>query len=319
MPSGHHENWGWRLAIASKLSFSDKNGAFLPEYPELVATYCCGAEDEYFQWRDTKGDSARDLANKFIERFPELCRAGKGRDWEYAGWLAELVGFLEGGDYLPYVCGCPVETLPYSLNELPIGDYTAIRMFPEGFPLPPPGDLRHDDRDLYGRLKPIVWFSENPDSTSDPYDLGAKEAVESLVGDYYDVLLKRESGELDDVAVGAMIKRMARIFAGLDSEFKTLPDWHTREALGNALVRFFELDGKHLGDEDLEYCLEAAFTDIQRRFEPFFAAAGVGTSNSWASIISKSLDTRLFVHTVLLGNNAESHPGKTLSDFLPRP
>ena len=94
---------GYRFAIAPKSLFSERNGAVIPwdklGSDEVAIT---GAGD-YFGWSDTKGDNARELAEKFISRFPEIASRGKGRDWAYVGWLAELVGFLEQGDWVPVV------------------------------------------------------------------------------------------------------------------------------------------------------------------------------------------------------------------------
>lgn len=91
----------WRLAIGPRDVFSPKNGAVLKENFWDVPIYTSADGANYFGWKDAAGDNARQLAEKFIERFPAIAERGKGRDWAYAGWLAELVGLLEGGDYLP--------------------------------------------------------------------------------------------------------------------------------------------------------------------------------------------------------------------------
>ena len=92
---------GFRFAIAPKGYFSRSNGAvILSEQLSGNHVAITGAGD-YFGWDDTSKNDARTLAEKFIDRFPEIAREGKGRDWGYAGWLAELIGFLEQGDYIP--------------------------------------------------------------------------------------------------------------------------------------------------------------------------------------------------------------------------
>jgi hypothetical protein len=53
----------------------------------------------YFEWGDAKKDSATGLAKKFKERFPEIAELGRGRDWEYAGWYVEMLGFAERGAF----------------------------------------------------------------------------------------------------------------------------------------------------------------------------------------------------------------------------
>lgn len=112
---------GFRFAIASKDCFAE-NGIAIPatrlgERNQYVAITGAG---EYFGWSDTSGNDARALAEKFVERFPAITAQGKGRDWEYAGWLSELVGFLEGGDMVPICWWEHMKGQPEDLRTLPI-------------------------------------------------------------------------------------------------------------------------------------------------------------------------------------------------------
>lgn len=93
--SGFH----WRCAIHPK----DIDRTLLDEVDEgtgpftTVARYTTAAERDYFQWGDCAKDDARQLAAKFLLRFPHLCAQAQGRDWAYAGWYAELLGHTEHG------------------------------------------------------------------------------------------------------------------------------------------------------------------------------------------------------------------------------
>lgn len=112
---------GFRFAIAPKDYFSE-NGIAIPsarlsdDCPFVAIT---GVGD-YFGWTDTSGNDARVLAEKFVERFPAIAAKGKGRDWEYAGWLSELVGFLEAGDMVPICWWENMKGQPDDLRMLPI-------------------------------------------------------------------------------------------------------------------------------------------------------------------------------------------------------
>lgn len=93
--SGFH----WRCAIYPKdlepswLNYlNEDTGPFT-----TIALNTSANERNYFQWKDCTKDDARQLAAKFLERFPHLCEQGKGRDWAYAGWYAELLGHAEHG------------------------------------------------------------------------------------------------------------------------------------------------------------------------------------------------------------------------------
>lgn len=99
-------------------------------------TYSSGQENRYFEWHDAQNDSANALALKLIERCPEIAEAGKGRDWEYAGWLVELMGLLERGG------GLPVMFSEYDGPEegvVGIFYYDGSNRPPSEFSLPPGG------------------------------------------------------------------------------------------------------------------------------------------------------------------------------------
>ena len=116
---------GFRFAIAPRHYFSD-NGIAIPAAKlsdEFVAITGAG---HYFSWADTDGNDAGALAEKFITRFPDIALAGKGRDWEYAGWLSELIGFLEQGDMLPTVWWEEMNGRPEDLLALPVHFHRAL-------------------------------------------------------------------------------------------------------------------------------------------------------------------------------------------------
>jgi hypothetical protein len=94
----------FHVAIMSAVYFSPSSGAQSRNEPAMgdeKTIFNTGQGNQYFGWTDASDDSARDLADKFVIRFPRLVASGKGRDWSYAGWLAELVGCLEKGPLLP--------------------------------------------------------------------------------------------------------------------------------------------------------------------------------------------------------------------------
>lgn len=94
-PSGAY----WRCAITPVSNISSRHGAELAPEANLdeVAQYSTGQSNEYFEWKDAKADTARELAQKFLQRFPFIVRKGEGADWEYAGWFVQMLGFAEKG------------------------------------------------------------------------------------------------------------------------------------------------------------------------------------------------------------------------------
>ncbi len=95
-PSGSY----WRVSITPITNILKTHGAMSREFDEDAAHYSSGMQNEYFDWEDAQKDTARQLAVKFIERFPEIVQKGSGRDWEYVGWYVEMLGFAERG-HLP--------------------------------------------------------------------------------------------------------------------------------------------------------------------------------------------------------------------------
>ncbi len=94
-PSGCY----WRCTITPASNILKTHGARRLENIDM-ARYSTGMQNKYFDWEDALNDTARQLAVKFIERFPEIVEKSFGRDWEYAGWYVEMLGFAERG-HLP--------------------------------------------------------------------------------------------------------------------------------------------------------------------------------------------------------------------------
>jgi ADP-ribosylglycohydrolase/protein-tyrosine phosphatase len=92
-PSGCH----FRVVITSANNIRSDNGALTVDYWEGTARYTTGDYNHYFGWRDATEDGPLELADKFLERFPEIAEAGRGRDWLYSGWYNEMLGFAESG------------------------------------------------------------------------------------------------------------------------------------------------------------------------------------------------------------------------------
>jgi hypothetical protein len=95
-PSGFH----WRCLITPASNILVEHGAEIANHEGPIALYTTGMEKKYFEWTDAAGKTASQLANIFIERFPEIARAGRGRDWSYAGWYAEML-HLTYPDHVP--------------------------------------------------------------------------------------------------------------------------------------------------------------------------------------------------------------------------
>lgn len=134
-PSGAY----WRCAVTHAANTSPFNGALLLDYNLDTTHYSSADENRYFDWPDARTDTARELATKFVERFPGIAEKGLGRDWAYAGWYTEMLGFAERS-CLPvaYADWYPGEEPEEGWLELTCGEGAPPGHRRAGLPVPPP-------------------------------------------------------------------------------------------------------------------------------------------------------------------------------------
>ncbi|MFD2936152.1 hypothetical protein [Spirosoma flavum] len=120
---------GLRLYITTVDKMQRDHGAIMTSNEGSVL-YVSGMKDQYFDWTDAATDNARQLASKFMIRFPELVEQGRGLDFPYAGWFQYMLGLAERG-YFPIV---------YSEYTLTGGPYIDLTDAPDEVKLlKPPG------------------------------------------------------------------------------------------------------------------------------------------------------------------------------------
>lgn len=125
-PSGCH----WRCAITPVTNISNRHGARMLSWNSLVAHYTSGQKHMYFGWEDAAHFTPSSLADLFIDRFPEIAKAGHGSDWVYAGWYLEMLK-------LTYPESFPIAYADWDLPKdclASTGGRDSIQI-----PLPPPG------------------------------------------------------------------------------------------------------------------------------------------------------------------------------------
>lgn len=126
-PSGGY----WRCVVTPASNILSTHGAWTRDYYLHTARYTSGSGAEYFDWLDARRDTARQLARKFIIRFPDIVEQSNGEDWEYAGWYVEMLGHAERGA-LPIAYSDWYETAP---GYLPTSGGDEVRL-----PMPPRGE-----------------------------------------------------------------------------------------------------------------------------------------------------------------------------------
>jgi len=97
--SGMH----WRCELQPYESLVIENGnvtSLAIDYRDDAHHTSGESGNEYFGWKDCRSASARELAEKILERFPTLLSACRRENHKYSGWLVSAVGHAEAG-HLP--------------------------------------------------------------------------------------------------------------------------------------------------------------------------------------------------------------------------
>ena len=117
----------WRCHLLPAVNMH-KDG-WTPTSTDKAHLYTSREANCYFGWSDAVDDSARSLAKKFVERFPETARDAIGQDWLYAGWFTSALGSAENG-FLPafyggrsYELKTPEIPLPPAILDLTCENY----------------------------------------------------------------------------------------------------------------------------------------------------------------------------------------------------
>ncbi len=90
-PSGVY----WRGEVTHAGNVLSSHGARARQYGENVASYTTGQDEKIFGWEDAATDTPADLAEKFMERFPEIAGLSFGGDEAYTTWFSEMIEATE--------------------------------------------------------------------------------------------------------------------------------------------------------------------------------------------------------------------------------
>lgn len=127
----------WRCSVTHIGNILKTHGAMGKDYYRESAHYSTAQNNNYFDWRDAHKDTARQLAAKFIERFPEIAEKGRGIDWPYAGWYVQMLGYVDRNAAFPIAYGDYVDSAP---QWLPV-----TGTIESNLPMPPGGEADPDE------------------------------------------------------------------------------------------------------------------------------------------------------------------------------
>lgn len=304
----------WRLAIGPRDIFSTVNGAWAEDDSGFSAQYSGASGKDYFGWRDSGHDNARQLAEKFIQRFPDVCERSAGRDWLYAGWLSELLGVLERSSALPIVAAEYLESEPVEARFLTLRPYGSNGADTK-FALPPPGEKRVERRPSgpnFTAADLLAGFQATPD----PFDLRAFPAVSTLVGVAMAVG-SRTFAARDDSAEHHLLPPIAAAFSGNDPNYTIDKAWCCPERLGRALIERFGLPVEILADDRFESLVLFGLEHVSLAVRAILA--NTEARADWEGVTKPLLtEVHTFAASVFAGSSAELFPTLALDDLVRR-
>jgi len=127
--SGMH----WRCSVTSAMNIKSENGAWLARYnEELVWFYTSANQDAYFNQRPEPDATPAELADEFVQLFPNISASAKCGDAAYIRWYEEMLRLTEPDLF-------PIAFADWRLPQDKLKTVGGRRTDEVFIPLPPPG------------------------------------------------------------------------------------------------------------------------------------------------------------------------------------
>lgn len=109
-------------------------------------------------------------------------------------------------------------------------------------------------------------FAAALQSATGPGYLGSPQVILELLTPYIDSLLRAWDKPADYAARQVMVAKIASIFCEDHAEFTRMPNWHIREAMGEHLIRAFELNREYAKGESLAFVVDESLAAVALAF-----------------------------------------------------
>ena len=211
-PSGMY----WRLAICPASDTLPEHGARMRvQMHDTAARYSTGSGSEYYGWTDAADDTPRQLAEKFVARFPILAKQGKRDDPAYVQWFEEMLQSTEPDGlvyaYAAWDWDCPDDRLGILSKSQDIM-----------VPLPPPAPGLAEKAELQDLALSLTDGDEFGRRITDELLDGLALERDRLGDQQFLVLLKRRRVDIDGLHRSAYLlesfdtEESARMYADAD-------------------------------------------------------------------------------------------------------
>ncbi|WP_052469104.1 hypothetical protein [Pseudomonas massiliensis] len=152
---------------------------------------------------------------------------------------------------------------------------------------------------------------------SRPNYLGAPATVHALMMEFFDVTLGVIARERKYEECIAKQSELARIMTEDGTGYVRIPGWHTKDQLGWALIKRFDLDQEYCTDEDLHLIVSESLASISLAVRALYNLQLVDIDGP-DLFPDRLAHLMAFVCSVYLGTHTLTSPDKTLKDFVPK-
>lgn len=304
----------YRLGILPRFRFSIHNGGWIPNDSGLFPmVHSSSSGTRAFRWLDAENDTPEQLADKYILRFPEEAAAGFGPDPDYNDWFQQLLGHTRRGG-LPAMAAEEFSFGPYNAPATPIIFYGNEQRIDLSLPLPPPGELA-DDREAFSWTS-STGLSAGLELAMQPNYLGSPSVVSELLESIFRAHARLLMGEGSYQQIMEAQKQVVQALATDKGEYTRMPGWHTKDQLGQYLIRYMELDADYNSDESFVFTASEAMTALSIAIQKMLSGWRNDPVAEWHPHALQQLnELHSFAVTVLLGTNTVSYPGRLLGSF----
>lgn len=159
-----------------------------------------------------------------------------------------------------------------------------------------------------------------------PGYLGNPEVVSGALQPFFETVVGKMRHLYDKTAepvtfadeVQANLKLTA-IFCGQNPDYAILPGWHTVDALGQAVIRHFNLNAEYCADESLDFIVGEGFAALSSKLSQMIRDCVYDPNARWDDALPQLNEVHRFAVAVLMGTQDVFMPGKTLDDFRWQP
>lgn len=151
-----------------------------------------------------------------------------------------------------------------------------------------------------------------------PGYLGSPQVVQSILEPVIQTMVElfEPDSKVDEHKLNKVMLDATRIFIGQDSQYTTMPQWHTMNGIGENIQKYLTLPEQLQADADFKRTVTNGIGSVMVKAQELIAEFLEDPAANWEEHALLQLNAlQDFACNVLLGTNTVIHGEKTISDF----